>query len=216
MSGWALMRKKQLEIILSQLAPSPKPKLKWEGYSLDAESAAQMAYIAAWTNNDVCGKKVVDLGCGSGILAIAASLLGASWVVGVDLDEDAVQIARKNVEKVGASVDLFVGDIECVMGHFDTTLMNPPFGSWRRGADIRFLKKALTISDVVYSLHKRSESVRDFLRWMVPEIGGRIDRIHEMEIVIRRTYGFHKKKSYPVEVDLYRTLRTEAVGNLQG
>ncbi|MCW4020018.1 MAG: METTL5 family protein [Candidatus Bathyarchaeota archaeon] len=206
------MRRKQLEVILSQIAPSPKPRLKWEGYTLDAESAAEMAYVAAWVNDDVRGKKVVDLGCGSGILAVAASLLGAGWVVGVDVDKEAVRVAGANAEKVGASVDLVIGDIGCIVGCFDTTLMNPPFGSWRRGADIRFLEKALAISDVVYSLHKRSESVRDFLRRKIPLIGGRIEEVYGMEIVIPRTYKFHRKRRYPVKVDLYtvRTARTSS------
>lgn len=204
-----MMKKKQLEIVLSRLAPSPRPRLKWEGYGLDAEGAAQMAHIAGWANDDLRCRKVVDLGCGSGVLAIAAALLGACWVVGVDIDMEAVKAARLNAEKVGASVDLVAGDIECVVGKFDTTLMNPPFGSWRRGADVQFLIKALAISDVIYSLHKRSRSVRDFLRRKVPQIGGRIDQVHEMEITIRRTYVFHKKRRYPVEVDLYRILGTK-------
>ena len=202
------MRKKQLEIALSQLAPSPSPRLKWEGYTLDAESAAQMAHVAGWANDDVRGKKVVDLGCGSGILSIAASLLGAGRVVGVDIDKEAVHVARVNAAKAGAGIDLVIGDIECVVGQFDTTLMNPPFGSWKRGADIRFLMKALSVSSVIYSLHKRSSSVRDFLRQKIPQIGGRIEQVYEMEIEIRRTYGFHKRRRYPVEVDLYRIART--------
>jgi len=203
------IKKKHLEIVLAQLAPSPKPKLRWEGYTLDAESAAQMAYVAAQVNPDIRGKKVVDLGCGSGILAIASSLLGARWVVGVDIDKDAIKIAKVNDEKASAHVDLIVGDIKCIAGHFDTTLMNPPFGSWRRGLDVQFLTKALEISDVVYSLHKRSGPVRDFLKQRIPQLGGLIDRVYEMEIVIFRTYSFHRKRRYPIKVDLYRILRTE-------
>jgi putative methylase len=201
------MKKKHLEIALSQLVPSPLPKLQWEGYTLDAESAAKMAYIAAWANNDVIRKKIIDLGCGSGILAIAAYLLGADWVVGVDIDENAIKVAKINSEKAEAMIDLVLGDIECIEGHFDTTLMNPPFGSWRRGADVKFLKKALEISNVVYSMHKQSSSVRDFLSRNIPKMSGRIDRIYEMEITIRRTYSFHRKMQYPVKVDLYKILR---------
>lgn len=201
------MRKKKLEIILSQLAPSPKPKLRWEGYTLDAESATWILHVSGWMNNDIRGKKVVDLGCGSGILAIAASLTGAEWVVGVDIDRDAVKVARVNMEKVDAQVDLVVGDIDCVTGRFATTLMNPPFGSWRRGADVYFLKKALEISDVVYSLHKRSDSVREFLRRKISLLGGRIDHVYEMEITLSRTYGFHRRRRYPVKADLYRVLK---------
>ncbi len=201
------MKKKHLGMVLSQLAPSPKPKLRWEGYTLDSESAAQMAYIAAHVNDDVQGKTVVDLGCGSGILAIAASLLGAAWVVGVDIDKEAVKTAKMNAAKAGANVDFVVGDIGCIGGHFDTTLMNPPFGSWRRGADIKFLEKALQVSDVVYSLHKRSQTVRGYLEEKIPRLKGRIERVYEMEIVISRTYSFHQKRRYPVKVDLYRVFR---------
>ena len=45
----------------------------------------------------VRGKRVLDLGTGSGVLAIAAAKLGAASVLGVDDDPDAVDAARKNV-----------------------------------------------------------------------------------------------------------------------
>ncbi|MEG0391470.1 MAG: 50S ribosomal protein L11 methyltransferase, partial [Anaerovoracaceae bacterium] len=44
------------------------------------------------------GKTVLDVGTGSGILAIAAALLGSSTVLGVDIDPLAVEIAKENVE----------------------------------------------------------------------------------------------------------------------
>jgi predicted RNA methylase len=203
-----MLRRKQLAITLSKLAPSPEPKLKWEGYTLDPEAAAEIAYVAAWTNDDIQGKKVVDLGCGSGSLAIAAALLDAEWVVGVDIDKEAVKTAKTNAEQAGVTVDLAAADIRCVTGHFDTALMNPPFGSWHKGADVRFLKKALEISDVAYSLHKRNRRVRSFLAQKIPELGGSISQLYEMEVNIARTYRFHKKKSYTVKVDLYRVLKT--------
>ncbi len=200
-----LMKKRHLAILLSQLAPSPKPRLRWEGYTIDAESAAEMTY-AAFMHGDIKGKRVIDLGCGSGILGIAAALLGARQVLGVDIDKRAIATARLNAEKVGVNIDLVVGDIECVVDNFDTTLMNPPFGAWRRGADVKFLKKALEISDVIYSLHKRSSSVRLFLEDKILKMGGKIDWLREMSITIGRTYSFHKKKKYSVAADLYRIL----------
>jgi ribosomal protein L11 methyltransferase len=45
------------------------------------------------------GDFVLDLGCGSGILAIAAAKLGAGEVLGVDIDKDAVRIARENARR---------------------------------------------------------------------------------------------------------------------
>jgi len=202
------MRKKQLEIILSQLIPRPRSRLLWEGYPLDAKSAAEMVYIASQVNDDIHGKSVIDLGCGSGVLAISASLLGAAWVVGVDIDKAAIEAARFNAEKMSVDVDLVIGDIGCIYGHFDTVLMNPPFGSRRRGADVQFLKKSLEISNVVYSLHKRGDTVRSFLRRKIETLEGTIDRIYEMEIVIPRIFDFHRKRLYQVKVDLYRILKS--------
>lgn len=45
------------------------------------------------------GEKVLDLGCGSGILSIAAILLGADSCTAVDIDENSVKIAKENAEK---------------------------------------------------------------------------------------------------------------------
>ena len=58
-------------------------------------------------------KKVLDVGCGSGILSIAAALLGCSEVLGIDIDEDAVQVADENVELNGVShkVKIQSGDL---------------------------------------------------------------------------------------------------------
>jgi len=47
------------------------------------------------------GERVIDMGCGSGILAIAAVKLGASSVLAVDFDPDAVRVARANADRNG-------------------------------------------------------------------------------------------------------------------
>ncbi len=58
-------------------------------------------------------KKVLDVGCGSGILSIAAALLGSSEVAGVEIDEDAVKVAAENValNEVGDVVTVMQGDL---------------------------------------------------------------------------------------------------------
>lgn len=58
--------------------------------------------------------KVLDLGCGSGILSVAAMLLGASHVHAVDINPDSIRITRENMQKNGFSDDClncFCGDI---------------------------------------------------------------------------------------------------------
>ena len=53
----------------------------------------------------VPGKSVLDLGCGSGILAIAALRLGASHATGVDIDPKAVDVSYENAELNGIGKD---------------------------------------------------------------------------------------------------------------
>ena len=48
-------------------------------------------------------KKILDVGTGSGILAIAAALMGCTDVLGVDIDDTAVEVAKENVGKNGLS-----------------------------------------------------------------------------------------------------------------
>ncbi|WP_265946884.1 50S ribosomal protein L11 methyltransferase [Dechloromonas sp. A34] len=66
---------------------------------------------------------VLDYGCGSGILAIAAARLGAGRVAGVDIDPLAVDAARANAERNGVSA-LFADSAEPVAGEYDVVVAN--------------------------------------------------------------------------------------------
>lgn len=63
---------------------------------------------------DLAGKRVIDYGCGSGVLAIAAALLGAREVIAIDNDPQAIEASRDNAERngVAASVALFLPDAD--------------------------------------------------------------------------------------------------------
>jgi len=52
---------------------------------------------------DLQGKTVIDFGCGSGILAIAALKLGAAQAIGIDIDPQAIQASRDNAERNGVA-----------------------------------------------------------------------------------------------------------------
>ena len=66
---------------------------------------------------------VLDYGCGSGILAIAAARLGAGKVAGVDIDPQAVEAANANAERNGVSA-LFADSAEPVAGDYDLVVAN--------------------------------------------------------------------------------------------
>ncbi len=59
------------------------------------------------------GKKVLDLGCGSGILSVAAAVLGAGPVEAADVDEKAPEVVRDNAKLNGveAAISVHVGDV---------------------------------------------------------------------------------------------------------
>lgn len=198
-----MIRKKELEILLERVATHPKPKAWLEQYTIPSRIASEMLFIASSVHTDIKDRSVVDLGCGTGRLAIGASILGAREVMAVDIDPAAIKSAKKSSATLGAqnTIHWINSDIDAVGGHFDTVLMNPPFGTRTKHADTRFLLKALSTANTIYSLHKRS--TRHYLLKFVEENLGRIEALYEMQLQIPRTYSFHIKKSYDVEVDLY-------------
>lgn len=71
------------------------------------------------------GTSVLDIGCGSGILAIYADMMGASRVVAVDHDTCAVEAVVKNAGLNSANrIDAICADINDVTGQFDVVLAN--------------------------------------------------------------------------------------------
>ena len=200
-----LVRKRDLERALSEIEANPHPKAYLEQYTTPSTVAAEALYLAAYVYDDIIDKTVVELGCGTGRLAVGAALLGAKEVFGVDLDGDAVRIAKRNAEQMGFkdNTHWIVGDIGVVTGCFDTVLQNPPFGVQRKRADRRFITKALELSGRIYSFHKSGDSNREFIKRFIEEHGGEISKIFPVSMEIPRMFKFHTKKKQSTQVDLY-------------
>lgn len=84
--------------------------------------------VSTLLNIDLKGKRVLDCGCGTGILGIAASKLGASEVMGYDIDEWSSENAIHNAELNGVgNMKVMLGDasvLKSVEGKFDVVLAN--------------------------------------------------------------------------------------------
>lgn len=201
-----LVRKLDLELAIAEIPPHPSPKVRLEQYTVSPKIAAEILYLAAYTYGDVVGKKIVDLGCGTGRLAIGAVLLGAEEATGVDIDKIAVKIAHKNAEKLGVKEETnwIASDITVLGGVFDTVLQNPPFGVQKRTADRKFIKKALKLGRYVYSMHKSGRSNRDFMKRFIEQCRGRVTGIFPLEMIIPKLFKFHMEQKHIVKVDLYR------------
>src|SRR5712664_3474111 len=117
------LSKRQLEIQLGRLRILEKPDLKLEQYPVSSEVGSELLYMAGFEHNDL-DDRVIDLGTGTGRLAIGAALMGAKEPLGVDVDERALALAKENGETARVLVEWVQSDMEKVKGSFDTVIMN--------------------------------------------------------------------------------------------
>jgi putative methylase len=184
-----------------------------EQYPTPAPIAASVLYAAQMEHNDITDKIVCDLGCGDGIFAIGAALLGANRVIGIDVQSKALKASQMNSRSLGTAdtVDWVLGDVasmqlRCLV---DTVVSNPPFGVKKRGADLRFLKRAISIADVTYSMHLAGDKNRVFLKNEIEKLGARVAQLETFQFPIGRLFEHHKKQKHIVDVDLYRICTKE-------
>ncbi|OPY33039.1 MAG: ribosomal protein L11 methyltransferase [Methanomassiliicoccales archaeon PtaU1.Bin124] len=200
------MKRKDLEMILQRLEVFQSPRADLEQYPTPATIAAEMLFDA-YANGDVAGKTVLDLGCGTGVLAIGAKLLGAEHVIGVEVDEKALVQAERNVALAEVEVEFQHMDISTFQGKADTVVMNPPFGSQKKHADRPFLERATECADCIYTLHM-TETL-DFLARLVSSRGFAIENQKRFKFDIPHTFAFHRKsrKSFDVSLLCLRKMR---------
>ncbi|KAG5283662.1 hypothetical protein AALO_G00044570 [Alosa alosa] len=204
------MKLKELESCLQQVDVFEKPKILLEQYPTSPHIAGCMLYTIHNTFDDIKGKLVADLGCGCGVLSIGAAVLDAGLCVGFEIDEDAVDIFKGNVEEFELSnMDVVQCDV-CSLEtmsfakKFDTVIMNPPFGTkHNQGIDMKFLKTAITMAKTaVYSLHKTA--TREHIQKKANDWNVKMEVIAELRYDLPASYKFHKKKSVDIQVDFIR------------
>ena len=196
------MKKKDLELLLQDIPPPMQPKAALEQYQTPADIAADMLFHAA---GDIQDCHVVDLGCGTGIFAVGAALLGAARVTGVDVDAAVVAVAREQAGRYGVDIDFMVADVAALDMQADTVIMNPPFGAQHanRRADRLFLRKALDIAPVVISLHLSRTLA--FIERLVSSLGGTVTHTRRYRFSIRPQFSFHTRRQANVDVTMVRT-----------
>jgi putative methylase len=194
-------KKQQLEMTLQRLRPLRARSPELEQYATPADIAADVLW-EAFAAGHIEGRSVADLGCGNGIFAIGAKLMGAARVLGVDVDCAAVEVASENAKALSLPIDLHSGDVGALKGKFDTVVQNPPFGAQTRHADRKFVEKALELAPVAYSLH--NDGTQEFVGKLVQTLGGRSETLKKYKFEIPYAFEFHRKATETVSVVLLR------------
>ncbi|KAK0179048.1 hypothetical protein PV327_007874 [Microctonus hyperodae] len=205
----ASIRLKELEQYLQQLDGFDKPKILLEQYPTSAHIGAHILYTAQSQYNDIENCAVADLGAGCGVLSLGARMLDASYVVGFEIDSDALEILSRNCDDIELPVETVQCDIvKYLPGKFDktfdTVIMNPPFGTKHNaGIDMKFLEIATKLATTtVYSLHKTS--TRNHVLKKGREFGAEGTVVAELRYDLPQAYKFHKKASVDIQVDFIR------------
>ncbi len=190
---------KDLEIKLQGLEKPESFDNSLEQYPTDPSLAAHVA-VTAYLDGNILGKKVADLGCGFGVLACAAAMLGAYHVVALEIDPVQAAMAVQNCRKYPVSV--MNSDVYEMKERVDTTLMNPPFGSVNPHSDQIFLSRAVELSSHIYSIHneKSAEFVREFL-----SAKGKITREERVSILVPRMYSHHTREYMRIPAVFFST-----------
>ncbi|KAJ1949568.1 hypothetical protein FBU59_001087 [Linderina macrospora] len=215
------MKLKQLEGYLTDVEAFRDPKVQLEQYPTTAHLAARILYTAESSFGDIDGKSVVDLGCGCAMLTVAAAIMGATNILGMDIDQDALEIAQENIDEfeINDTVDLMHASVcepakdgtglamngalvEKMQRKFDTAILNPPFGTkpGNKGIDVAFLQAACEMATT-------ASSTRSFLIKKADSWGFDCEVLAELKFDVPMMYKFHKKKSVDIEVDLIRLSR---------
>jgi putative methylase len=196
------IRKHDLARTLQSADPHPLPRAKLEQYTIPADLAADILFLACHVHGDIEGKFVMDLGTGTGRLAMGAAMLGAEYVIGIDIDPLALKVALNNSKRLDLKIDWLLGAVESLRGHADTILMNPPFGTKRPHADLRFLQVALSLGKTVYSIHKTA--TRQFLQRWIRQHQAKSAPIISTNMEIPHQFHFHTRRKRCVAVDVFR------------
>lgn len=188
------MRLSQLPPYLDNLLGFKNPQSILEQWRTPGKIAAELINMA-----NVSGKAVLDLGCGAGVLSIAAKLMGAKKVVGVDLDEVALDIARQNSNKLKLDIK-WVHDNALSYTpteKFDTVIMNPPYGSVVRGIDRKFIEASLKLAPEVFVI------VSSYSRKFFEE-NYQAQFLKTFKFPLKNQQSFHKKSTKNLEVNLLK------------
>lgn len=137
----------------------------------------------------------------------------------MDIDPNALRVLRINVESLQLEnvIIPLCADIQSfpmVHRQFErkipiTTIMNPPFGVQKRRADRRFLERAFSFSDVIYSIHLAGKEIRQFISKFARKHDWIVDHVLPLTMILEKSFPFHSQRTKKIDVEVYRFIKKE-------
>lgn len=227
-----ISKKKHLEMILENVPHHPNPKVDLEQYSTPATIAADLMWNA-YGLGDIMDMNILDLGCGTGMFAIASSLMGARYSLGVDIDEESIALAKITQNDISNQHDIditntnfIVGDVNSFnsindllnesnhnniddnamsLDKFDTLIQNPPFGSQERGLRHADRKfMEFAVRSAEVIYSFHMKSTEEFVIDYYRDLGADVTHKLVYKFPIPKIYDFHRDESRDVKVVVLR------------
>jgi putative methylase len=165
---------------------------------------------------DLAGQTVVDLGTGTGMLALGAAFRGPARVLGLDRDPAALSQARENERRVEPpeAIDWLLADATRAPLCFSdsagldreetTVLMNPPFGAQtgNEHADRAFLATASEIAGVSYSIHNAGS--QDFVEAFAADEAGEVTHAFRADLDLPRRFDHQTSERETIDAEVFR------------
>jgi putative methylase len=193
------MRRSELVRAIERVPLPRRPRAELEQVVTPAEAAADLL-LAAVRLDGLAGRSVLDLGSGTGRLAVGAALLGAERVVGIEVDQGLVKVARAAAESAGVHVEFWSSDVRDWQQPAELVVMNPPFGAQRRHADRVFWDRALALAE--RSVHAFAlEDSRNFIARRVVARGAQVLETQPVAWELPRTFPHHTRRRVALSVD---------------
>ncbi len=206
--GRAMSTKSALAQRLAIVAGFEDPDVSLEQYRTPPELAAHLVHTAD-LQGDVEDRTVLDLGCGTGMLALGAALRGPTHVVGLDVDPAPLRTARDNERKVATATDVEWVRADATRASLcpdgeTTVVMNPPFGaqSGNEHADRAFLATTAEIADVSYSIHNAGSD--EFVESFAADNGGEVTHAFRAEFDLPHQYDHHTEARRTIDAEVFR------------
>ncbi len=194
---------------LAVVAGFENPRARLEQYRTPPDLAARLVHDAD-LQGDIEDRLVLDLGTGTGMLALGAALRGPTEVVGIDIDPDPLRVAQENERRVGTTTDISwvrADATDLPLNSLDrsvTVVMNPPFGAQNSSehADRAFLATAARMSDVSYSIHNTGSE--EFVESFAADNDGNVTRKFRAELNLPKQFDFHDDDVRSIDAEIFR------------